>query len=208
MLERWIQFGIRPTPTELHPDDSEARQEGEGPVTLSTSKHQELFTFLRPTYRGDPTETYTDFDPILQREHPGYPFYRPEPAHIFKRLPELRPSVLYIFGRKSDMSTPDACEEKMRTTGTGPGGSGGAALGRVQRVDVDCGHLVAMEKVKETAEAAAGFLGSELDRWRRDQEAFREYWTKKSRKEQITIDENWTERVNPKTSEGRIDSKI
>ncbi|KAL7621672.1 hypothetical protein AAE478_008999 [Parahypoxylon ruwenzoriense] len=208
VLERWIQFGIRPTPTELYPEEPKEGVQGEGQVTLLTSKHQELFTFLRPTYRGDPTETFTDFDPVLKAEHPGYHFYRPEPAQIFRRLPELRPSVLYVFGQKSDLSKPGACEEKMRVTGTGPGGSGGAALGRVKRVDLDCGHLVAMEKVKECARATAEFLGSELSRWRRDQQAFQQYWLTKSRKEQITIDENWAKLVNPNSEGHRTDSKI
>jgi hypothetical protein len=133
-------------------------------------------TFFKPLYRTDPTETYSDHHPILQNEHPGYPFYRAEPTQVFERLLQLRPSTLYIFGDKSDLSNPAACEEKICRTGTGPGGSGGAALGRVKSVHMDCGHLVAMEKVKEGAKAAAEFSGLELGRWQQDQQAFEQYW--------------------------------
>ncbi|KAI2624276.1 Alpha/beta hydrolase family-domain-containing protein [Hypoxylon sp. NC1633] len=208
VLERWIEFGIRPLPTELYPYKQKVGDPGTTQVTLSTSKHQELFTYLRPTYRGDPTETFPDFVPTLQREHPGYPFYRPEPPQILARLPRLRPSVLYVFGQKSSISTPEACEEKMSKTGTGLGGSGGVKLGRVKRVDIDCGHLIPMEKGKECAKAIVGFLGSELTRWRSDQQAFHQYWSNKPRKEQFTIDDKWARLVNPKSKADSTGSKL
>lgn len=62
----------------------------------------------------------------------SFPFYRPEPSLIFRKLPELQPAVMYLFGRDSDLSKSDACQEKLRLTGTGVGGSGGVSCGRVK----------------------------------------------------------------------------
>ncbi|RKL49902.1 hypothetical protein BFJ70_g1075 [Fusarium oxysporum] len=194
VLDRWIEHGLRQVPTELHPAQGTEKDER---VTLTTSKHQELFTFLRPTDREVPGEEYLDKDPVADEEYPGYPFYRPEPLQVFRRLPELRPSVLYIFGETSELSPLEQREAKMARTGTGVGGSGGAAAGRVKQIVLDCGHLVAMERVTECADAIIGFLGSELERWQQEKEEFERYWKKQSRKEQITIDENWANKVNP-----------
>ncbi|KAF5013566.1 hypothetical protein FDECE_426 [Fusarium decemcellulare] len=194
VLDRWIEYGLRGAPTELHPTDGEGADER---VTLTTTKHQELFTFLRPTDREIPGEKYVDKDPIADDEYPRYPFYRPEPLQVFHRLPELRPSVLYIFGDKSDLSPPLQRQEKMVRTGTGVGGSGGTGAGRVQEVVLDCGHLVAMEKVPECADAITAFLGRELEQWRQEKQEFEEYWNKKTRREQITIDKDWADKIKP-----------
>lgn len=196
VLDRWIEYGLRDVPTELYPAEDVENGSGKR-VTLTTSKHQELFTFLRPTYRGVPGEEYLDKDSIADEEYPGYPFYRPEPLQVFRRLPELRPSVLYVFGAKSELSTPELREKKMERTGTGVGGSGGAAAGRVKEVVLNCGHLVAMERVEECADAITTFLGDEMKRWAKEKKEFEEYWTGKTRREQTTIDEQWAEHVNP-----------
>jgi pimeloyl-ACP methyl ester carboxylesterase len=196
VLDRWIEYGLRQVPTELYPAE-DAENGDDKRVTLTTSKHQELFTFLRPTYRGVPGEEYLDRDPIADEEYPGYPFYRPEPLQVFRRLPELRPSVLYVFGEKSELSTPELRKKKMERTGTGVGGSGGAAAGRVKEVVLDCGHLVAMERVAECADVITAFLGDEMKRWVQEKKEFEEYWNRKTRREQTTIDEQWAEQVNP-----------
>lgn len=201
VLDLWIKHGLRQAPTELFPSEGAEPDER---VTLTTSKHQELFMFLRPTYRGIPGEEYRDQDPVSDQEYPGYPFYRPEPLQVFRRLPELRPSTLYIFGEKSELSPPEQREAKMSRTGTGVGGSGGAAAGRVKEVVLDCGHLVAMEKVQECAESITAFLGSEMERWRREKEEFEKFWNRKKRREQITIDEHWVDRVKPSGPAGKV----
>lgn len=117
VLDRWIEHGLHQVPTELHPAKNTGKDDR---VTLTTSKHQELFNFLRPTYREVPGEEYLDKDPVADEEYPGYPFYRPETLQVFNRLPELRPSVLYIFGEKSELSPLEQREAKMARTGTGP----------------------------------------------------------------------------------------
>ncbi|KLO85796.1 host-specific AK-toxin Akt2 [Fusarium fujikuroi] len=193
VLDLWIEHGLRDVPTELYP-----KEEGSGPderVTLTTSKHQELFSFVRPTYLPRDWEPSNDQDPEQNQDCPGYPFHRPEPPKIFRRLPELRPSTLFVFGKQSEFSSPERRQEKMRTTGTGAGGSGGAAAGRVQEETLDCGHLIPMEKVSECADVISSFVGKEIRHWRDQQESFKRYRERMLRRQQITIDEQWEDKV-------------
>ncbi|PYI24041.1 toxin biosynthesis protein [Aspergillus japonicus CBS 114.51] len=204
VLARWIEHGLRELPTAIHPlpqnKDEDENNAANRPVTLKTTLHQEVFTFSRPNYDGPPGRkvpvdrtTHPDLNP----EHRGsWPFYRPEPARVFAMLPHLRPSVCYIFAGKSDMCLPEMMEDKRRATGTGLGGSGGVAAGRVRDVYLkDFGHLLAQEAPGPCAEAASEWLGGELKRWRREEEAFREQWHKKSKIEKVTIDPRWKEHV-------------
>lgn len=193
VFDRWRKFGIRETPTHLHPNEN-------GAVTLSTTKHQECFTFLRPSWPGmseDGSEIiHQELVPDLDKNGPPkYPFYRPEPTAISARLGELRPSVLYIFGGESGMSSPALRHIKMNVTGTAVGGSGGAKEGRVKEVVLKgIGHLVAMEASVQCADAAAPWLGQELERFR---DIRREYleWTKKSFVEKSTLSQEWQRRM-------------
>ncbi|KAJ5815016.1 hypothetical protein N7474_006793 [Penicillium riverlandense] len=201
VLARWVEHGLRDLPTAIHPlNDKTVTDKGSTPVTLRTPLHQEVFTFSRPNYHNDPSDnkpinrvTHPDLDPT----HLGsFPFYRPEPWRIFAQLPHLRPSVLYIFAGKSDMCLPAMRADKLSNTGTGVGGSGGVAAGRVREVFLeDFGHLLAQEAVNECADAAASWLAPELRRWRDEEESFRAEWGKKSRVEKMTIDAEWLKNV-------------
>jgi len=193
VLDLWLQHGLRTLPTHNHPlitppstappvtaDASSAiptpNSSTEIPVTLTTTKHQEVLSFLRANYitRSNPTPwstssrtTHADVD--IPSQPIGSPFYRSEPISTFNQLPHLRPSVLYIFGSRSALSAPEARAEKMAATGVGQGGSGGAAEGRVKEVMLQTGHLVAMERPEETADECAGWIASEMQRWGMDE---------------------------------------
>ncbi|PLB46739.1 putative toxin biosynthesis protein [Aspergillus steynii IBT 23096] len=203
VLERWIQSGLRDLPTAIYPGDSEAATANAAdtrPVTLTTPLHQEVFTFSRPNYDGPPGKDVPVnrvTHPDLNTDHFGsFPFYRPEPSRVFSELPHLRPSVLYLFGGKSEMSLPDMIADKMTHTGTGLGGSGGAAVGRVRDILFkQFGHLLAQEAPVECGEAASEWLGKEMQRWREEDEAFRAQWSRKSKIEKQTIDARWKEHV-------------
>jgi pimeloyl-ACP methyl ester carboxylesterase len=162
VLDRWIEHGLRDVPTKLFPNATGTE------VTLTTTKHQEVMTFLRPNFKNngpgsepDSTE-FTLSNPKLNRrthadltpnEQPQAPFYRGESTIVFNQLPALRPSVLYVFGSKSFLTDDAIIEEKLAKTGSGVGGSGGRAEGMVSSVMVqDAGHLIPMEKVEESAE--------------------------------------------------------
>jgi hypothetical protein len=199
VLDRWVEHGLRDLPTAIHPLDGTVDAKNP-PVTLRTPLHQEVFTFSRPNYNhvpgsGKPVNRVTH--PDLDENHrDSYPFYRPEPARIFSQLPHLRPSVLYVFAGKSDMCLPDMRADKLANTGTGLGGSGGVAAGRVREVFLeDFGHLLAQEAVNECADATVCWLAPELRRWRDEEESFRSAWSKKSKVEKQTVDAEWLKNV-------------
>ena len=194
VLDRWLQYGLRNLPTILYPEAIK----GDRRVTLKTTKHQELFTFLRPNFEGFEAG---QFD---QKNHGDMeseaaidsPFVRPEIFEVFRRLPNLRPSVLYIFGGDSDLSTPERRKAKLDVTGIGVGGSGGANAARVKEVVLeDIGHLVAMEAVGQCADCAAQWIGTELQRWNAEEKEFRTLWGKQSMTDKITIDDKWREMI-------------
>lgn len=193
VLDLWCRYGIRSTPTALLPYVK-------GSVTLSTTKHQECFTFLRPSWDAMSEDGKTIINrnlvPDMSLDSPTkFPMYRPEPPVLLGRLPTLRPSALYIFGDDSPMSTPEARKMKMDTTGTGVGGSGGAREGRVKELVLEgIGHLVAMEASVACADAAAVWLGDELKIYEEEQEKYVE-WTKQTLVEKSTLSEEWQRRV-------------
>lgn len=195
VMELWIQHGLRDLPTALYPRPRSSSS-SDPPVTLTTTKHQEAFTFVRSKFKG-----FDLHGKPVRRTHPdmdvpavpaGRPFYRPEPASAVRNLPHLRPSVLYIFGEKSELSGPNLRQQKMELTGTGVGGSGGAPEGRVKAVVVpNAGHLVPLEAVGACADAAVDWLRPEMDRWARENEEWEREWTAKSVQERRTISEEW-----------------
>ncbi|KAK2790548.1 hypothetical protein FQN52_005567 [Onygenales sp. PD_12] len=207
VLDRWIQYGLRELPTALHPLPPNTSPTDEKPVTLTTSSHQEVFTFSRPNYTGNlagdaPINRLTHPDLVPDQTY-GFPFYRPEAPRTFAQLPHLRPSVFYIFADKSDMCLPQLTQDKLNFTGTGVGGSGGVAEGRVKSVLLNnVGHLIPMEAVGEAADHVAGWIGKEMERWRAEEEEFREMWAKKSTIEKTTIDEEWKKYVKPPVRKG------
>jgi len=192
-LDLWCKYGIRSTPTALLPNEK-------GSVTLSTTKHQECFTFLRPSWDAmdEDGKTVTDRDLIPDMSQDfltKYPLYRPEPPVLLDRLPTLRPSAFYIFGAESPMSAPEARKMKMDLTGTGVGGSGGVNAGRVKELVLEgIGHLVAMEASFACANAAAQWLGKEVMRYGEEQKKYLE-WTKQTLAQKSTLSEEWQKRV-------------
>lgn len=195
VFDRWLNFGLRKLPTALYPDSSEGDQR----VTLKTTKHQELFTFLRPNFEGFETgkfdrKNHADMEPQAAL---ASPFARAEALEVFRRLPNVRPSVLYIFGGDSDMSLLERRKLKIDQTGIGVGGSGGARSGRVKDVVLEgFGHLVAMEAVGQCAHSTAEWIGTEWKRWNADEEDFRNLWAKKALVEKMTIDKKWREVID------------
>jgi pimeloyl-ACP methyl ester carboxylesterase len=201
VLQRWIQYGLRDLPTAVH---GSLVGGAKNAVTLTTTKLQEVATFLRPNYDGETPDgrkvinrlTHADLDPGMPLT---YPFYRPEPPIIFKNLPHLRPSVLYIFGGKSPLSIPILREQKMEVTGAGVGGSGGVKEGRVKNVVLEgIGHEVAMEAVEGCADATANWLGAEILRWKTQEKEFQAGWSKRSRRDMLVVSDLWKQKISEK----------
>ena len=134
-----------------------------------------------------------------------YPFYRPEAPQIFRRLPELRPTALYIFGGASPVSPPHLNEERLAQTGSGIGGSGGPKEGRVKGVTFEgVGHLVPMEAVSRTAEVSAEWIGHEIKRVQEEERRWQRDWGSKTLKEKQEIDDVWRERMGGVRSGGKL----
>ncbi|KAK6856250.1 hypothetical protein PG995_008401 [Apiospora arundinis] len=213
VLDAWVQHGLRPMPTATLPSSSSSSSSATPEadkgkeVTLATSRHQELFTFFRPLWpfykpdgSGVDLSKIPEFDAAAHDDFDArvpFPFYRAEGANILRRLPELRPSVLWVFGGTSDLSTPEKRRQKMAVTGTGVNGSGGAAAGRVAEVVMEGrGHLFPMEVPDECADHAARWIGREMVRWRAEEEEYLA-WTRKPFLEKATMSEEFLRRVGP-----------
>jgi pimeloyl-ACP methyl ester carboxylesterase len=206
VLDRWVQYGLRDVPTKLFPDAKKPE------VTLTTTKHQEVLTFLRGNFAARPGDKepssaeFTLSNPKLNRRthadmtptaEPQSPFYRGESTIVFNQLPSLSPSVFYIFGETSFLTNPVDIEDKMRLTGSGVGGSGGRAEGRVANVTVqNAGHLIPMEKVEESADHISKWVSQEMKRywdWERKTE---DEWEGKQGVERSVLPERFVEELN------------
>ncbi|KAI1504660.1 putative toxin biosynthesis protein [Biscogniauxia marginata] len=208
VLDAWIEHAIRDTPTLLFPD---TKTGGNGKevvgATLRTTKHQEVFTFFRPLWphvRPDGSvsrEGAPDFPPDLRDQivgpQPPFPFYRGEGPAVLRRLPELQPSVMWVFGGTSDVSTPESRRSILERCGTGGGGSGGAPEGRVDQVVFEgLGHLFPMEVPDRCADVTATWIGREMARWREKEREYEE-WARRPMREKTTLSREYIEKVGP-----------
>jgi len=203
VFKRFVEYGLRDLHTQNHPLSEET---GQPSVTLATKKAQELFFYIRPSYVDERSGLARG---IPEHEmHPDdiddFPFYRPEPAQIFRQLPHLKPDVLYLFGESSPLSSPEARQKKMEMTGTGIGGSGGLASGRVQERVLPCGHMVPMEMVRETAEVSAEFINSTISAWESQTSAFQRAWEQVPQHERGDVDEQWRRHLGVSSKRSKI----
>lgn len=207
VLDLWLKYGLRSAPTALFPTPPGQPERTTDPrVTLATSKHQEITLYVRPTFRPEAPEAAlrddeapADLDPSAPKDV-EYPFYRPEPVQIYQKLPEIRPSVLYVYGEASDFCTSERRDQHRDRTGTGVGGSGGTAAGEVEQVVVPKhGHLVPFEEVNKCAESITEFIGRRLSIWHKHETEFQEQWLRKSKKERATVDQRWLDNIKPRT---------
>jgi pimeloyl-ACP methyl ester carboxylesterase len=200
VLDLWVKFGLRDVPTKLFPDAKKPE------VTLTTTKHQEVMTFLRPNFTaraGDKepsSAAFTLSNPKVNRrthaditptDEPQTPFYRGESTIVFNQLPSIRPSVFYIFGELSFLTDDAAIEDKMRLTGSGVGGSGGRAEGRVANVMVQgAGHL------EESADHISKWISQEMKRYWDWEHKTEEEWEGKQGVERSVLPERFVEELN------------
>lgn len=220
MLQRWLQYGLRNLPTAVYPrhiqvagTEAHVTHEEDAAtdaVTLTTTKHQEVFTFLRPTFDahaypglgaqlgGPNSAAYADYTP--EAALPGQPLERAESVVAFHMLPYVRPSVLYVFGSESHYTACEPTADKVESTGVGIGGSGGAAKGRVAEVTVQgVGHLIPMEAVDETAEVSVKWLGDEMAAWREKEIVERSEWAYIPDEQKRTISDQYLEALRSET---------
>ena len=198
VLERWLQYGLREVPTALYPSLSSTP---EGAVTLTTSKHQEAWSYARPCFDVQVQDDvlsnnrvlYPDLDISALRTHP---FYRPESNLTLSSLPMVRPSVLYVFAQQSFMSSPSIQDEKMALTGSGIGGSGGAKEGQVEKVVLSgVSHLLTMEAVITCAEVATNWLNRRLKQFKSEEQEAQQQRGRKSEQGMLIASAEWKKRT-------------
>ncbi|GAB1214567.1 hypothetical protein ATERTT37_003731 [Aspergillus terreus] len=209
VLARWCDVGYRDLPTAVYPDAAAA---GDRPVTLTTTKYQEIMLYTRlntqrhpelgrqqPYEPADPSETPPPHDPLVVPDMlgplvPGQLSYRAESMLGFMLAPHVRPSVLYVSGAESTLHRSGTIGKVARRTGTGFSGSGGMARGRVRHVVVEgTGHTLPLEKVAATAETLAGWMREEVLRWRQDEERVAAGWEGLPLREKSGFTAEWVE---------------
>lgn len=170
-VELYIRYGLR----DLQGADSSDRDS----VALATTKIQETLMMLRP--QGAMTNMLNSRETRRTNEKEHVPIYerlvfRPEPIRALAQLQLLRPSVFYLFGRASPISTSSARLEKLENTGKNVelGGSGGISAGRVVSVILEeQGHLLPFEAVGACADEMTIWLDKEMARWTKEEESLK-----------------------------------
>ncbi|KAG6000891.1 hypothetical protein E4U43_001470 [Claviceps pusilla] len=207
VLDLWIEHGLRVRASHSS-SSADPDPQGENEVTLTTSKHQEVFTFLRPSWPAFDLEgkTVIHADWIKEMGPPQsfpttlslYPFYRPEPMLTYDRLANVRPGVLFINGASSTVATAQETETRAGLTGTARGGSGGLQTGRVKNVTHPRhGHLIPFENPAFCAQEACAFLAAEMAIWAAEERDYEE-WTKLPVQQKVTLSREWKSRLKVK----------
>ncbi|KAG9680726.1 putative toxin biosynthesis protein, partial [Aureobasidium melanogenum] len=199
VVQKILEHSIRATPTLLYPQSSAEQQS----YTLTTPKHQEALSIARPNYEdrnwsaGPDTVARCTVPDLWPCAPYISPFYKSEGRTCWMFLPHLRPSVLWLYGKNSYTMDPVERREKMKRTGTGWNGSGGAEMGRVKEDFVeDTGHFLCFEKVAETAEKVSEWLDAEIKIWKDlEKVTFDEEWLKKDATGRQKLDGKWLEGV-------------
>lgn len=212
-LNAYTTYGLRETPTAVYP--SQVHDGADTPVTLTTTKHQEAWSYMRSTFTPWTPDwnrellLQPDLDPTESEEVSKLVFHRTEIGEAMRNLPFVRPSVMWLFGAHSHINTPPLREEKVRVTGTGVGGNGGAERGRVKGVVINAGHMVCMEKIAEVADECARWYAQEVDIWRKEEEFWKGYNSGKSERDGLVLSKQWMEAVKqPATALRKVKEKL
>ncbi|PUU81023.1 Alpha/beta hydrolase family-domain-containing protein [Tuber borchii] len=135
VLEIYLKVGFRPLPTLTYPNKTG--------VTLTTTKHQEVYTYIR-------------HDKSFQN---GAQLGRDEPGGTLRLMSLVTPPLMYLVGEKSDSWAPHLMKYKMQLTP-------GATLEIVGKGY----HLFPLELPAKSAELAAPFLIKSIKRWGKEAE--------------------------------------
>jgi hypothetical protein len=206
VLEQWGLHGYRSLPTALYPQEGShqgTQEDHDGPVTLTSTKHQEVMQYVRPNFAGhkplgqEAVTKETFHDSLFHRDVIGplsktTPFYRSEPVIAWKLLDHVRPSVKYVFGGDSPISTGETRAELLTRTGAGVGGSGGQKNAQVQETCIEgSGHHLPLEKVAETASAIGAWIGLVAQRWHEDEARATNGWEDLPIKGRLSVSAEW-----------------
>lgn len=188
VVDQYLRFGLRPVPTRLYNPNTDPSVP-ETAVTLTTSKHQEAWSYfvpnLEPESAGLDRLLLPDWNFDSERNSI---FSRPECYITALNLPYVRPTVLWVFGAKSYLSPPEAQDWKVNVTGTGVGGSGGAKEGMVAKaVSEKASHTLVLEDVDWSATVASDWIQKWFSRWTEEENFWKIYRSKRSDTEMLRL---------------------
>ncbi|KAL8829817.1 MAG: hypothetical protein Q9191_001796 [Dirinaria sp. TL-2023a] len=192
-LERYVRYGLHEIPSSSNPT---LITEAPHPVTLTTSKTQEVWTYMRSNFVPVPDSRQARLvAPDVATESAAQLFYRPEMILTFRNLPSVRPNVLWLFGAKSHINSSEASRvDKVERTGTDVGGSGGTTSGSVESVVLaEAGHFLPFESVRECASELAPWIERQIQDFKTAEEFLRSHNSGKSEHEQLS--KLWLENV-------------
>lgn len=159
--------------------DAPSASDRAGTVSTLTHPHIETMHLIRPNLDVESTNSPPSLSDLLK--HPDLnpraeitaPIYTSPTNLAMSWLPSLRPPVLYIYGKGSQVVPADAIPKREAITGAGVGGSGGRRLGQVRAVTLEGGHMLPMTNPAGTAAEAARFLAGLFEEWRGRERAWR-----------------------------------
>lgn len=194
-LQKYLEYGLRRLPTALYPEDGRS-----GAVTLTTTKAQEAWSYLRSTFaprtlNGQLSEEERRMTADYTSDQAKYLFHRAEARSAFYLLPLLQPSVKWIFGSRSYINRPAECESKIQRTGKDARGSGGVTAEFIDRG----GHLVALEMIPETATAITSHIKAELVQYDRHKDFWDNYDSRKSDITGMDLSNTWIDGVRQRS---------
>ena len=212
VLDKYLQYGLCATPTALYASSNEAPP---GAVTLTTTKHQEAWSFLRSNFAPQPLDPYDPIEgllsPDLDLANGGkLLFHRPESVLALEGLTRLRPSILWIFGSQSPINTSELQDEKMVLSGTGLGGNGGVKAGKVEKVIIQgAAHNLPFEKVEDCAVVLARWLEKQIDGFNAAKKFYEEFERGRSERDMLAMSKQWLKNVRqPSDSERPVKGKL
>lgn len=187
VIDQYLRFGLRSVPTRLYNPNTDPSVP-ETAVTLTTSKHQEAWSFTTPNIEPESAGLDRLLLPDWDFEWRNFIFSRPECYIAFQNLPYVRPSVLWVYGGKSYLSPPITQESKLNVTGTGVGGSGGVKEGMVAKVVLEEGtHTLVLDNVEWSATVASDWIQRWFSRWTEEENFWRNYRSKRSDTEMLRL---------------------
>lgn len=194
VLQLYLKYTIRQVPTHLYPSN-----ENKDAVTLTTTKHQESWTYFR-----------TNFEPLSQEPKAGkeeyllhpekiddeYIFGRPEAVIESLDLPRLRPRVLWIYSQKSPINHRAIRTEILATTGIGNGGSGGATADKVEEILVPgAAHLLPFEQPNICADILGSWMGRMASIYFEEAKLLASYNSRRSERNMSVLSKEWMDAV-------------
>lgn len=202
VLDRVFKYGLRDLPTAVYPELPISSDAADPPVTTTTAKFQSIVAQIRENFDTRQRDgririnrdTHADIEPLISA---NLPLYRAEPPETFRRMRTLRPSALWVLAEKTFLDV-DHLRAAINRTGTGVGGSGGVAEGRVKEVVLpNVTHQFPFTAVAETSDACAAWLGTEMRRFRHLEDEWEKKRALMPESDHLNLNKRWVDTIKP-----------